>query len=90
MQAAICGWRLRRWCRSPAAPRRMAIEGNGTLWVPLYGEGQFPLELEFAHAGQLTIEVTSRFHSPNLTRRIRAAARRGDIIETLHNLRDAH
>lgn len=23
-----------------AAPRRMAIEDNGTLWVPLYGDGQ--------------------------------------------------
>jgi virginiamycin B lyase len=23
-----------------AAPRRLAIEDNGTLWVPLYGEGQ--------------------------------------------------
>ena len=23
-----------------AAPRRMAIEADGTLWVPLYGEGQ--------------------------------------------------
>ena len=48
------------------------------LTAPLTMGKRFPLELTFTHAGQLAIEVTSRFHSPKLARRIRAAARRGD------------
>ena len=49
------------------------------LTVPLTMGKQFPLELEFRHAGRVTVNVTSRFHSPKLIRRIRAAAARGDI-----------
>jgi len=64
------------------------IELTG-LQMPLTMGKRFPLELVFAEAGTLRIEVTSRFHSPKLTRRVRAAARAGDAAE-LRRLRDAH
>lgn len=57
------------------------------LAAPLTMGKAFALELEFAQAGSLTVQVTSRFHSPSLTARIRAAARRGDL-KALQNLRD--
>lgn len=63
------------------------IEVSG-LELPLTMGKRFPLELDFAEAGALQIEVTSRFHSPKLTRRIRAAARAGDTTE-LRRLRDS-
>lgn len=56
------------------------IELTG-LTVPLTMGKQFPLELAFKRAGRMTVEVTSRFHSPKLNRRVREAARRGDTAE---------
>lgn len=53
----------------------LALEG---LTVPLTMGRRFPLELRFASAGTVTVTVTSRFHSPQLARQIRDAARRGD------------
>ena len=60
------------------------IELSGVT-APLTMGKHFQIELEFSHASPLTIEVTSRFHSPKLSRRIRDAARRGDTA-TLRGL----
>ncbi len=54
------------------------IELTG-LSVPLTMGKEFPLILRFAQAGTVEVTVTSRFHSPQLARRIRAAAQRGDL-----------
>lgn len=51
------------------------------LTLPLTMGKRFALELEFEHAGRMSIDVTSRFHSPKLSRRIREAAKRGDTME---------
>lgn len=59
------------------------------LTVPLTMGKRFTLDLEFARAGTMSIEVTSRFHSPKLTRRIREAAARGDTA-ALKQLREPH
>jgi hypothetical protein len=48
------------------------------LEVPLTMGKRFALTLQFERAGALEVTVTSRFHSPQLARRIRDAARRGD------------
>ncbi len=63
------------------------IELTG-LTVPLTMGKRFSLLLTFKRAGRMTVEVTSRFHSPKLTRRIRDAARRGDVVE-LNRLRES-
>ncbi|MGE3418384.1 MAG: copper chaperone PCu(A)C [Bradyrhizobium sp.] len=55
------------------------------LALPLTLGKTFPLELTFERAGTIVITVTSRFHSPGFGRRLREAARRGDI-ETLRAL----
>lgn len=47
--------------------------------VPLTMGKRFPMTLRFERAGTINITVTSRFHSPQLARRIRAAAERGDV-----------
>lgn len=56
--------------------------------VPLTMGKELPVTLEFEDAGRLDVVFPSRFHSPALGRRIRAAARRGDL-EALRALRDA-
>ncbi len=56
--------------------------------VPLTMGKELPVTLEFERAGRVDVVFPSRFHSPSLGRRIRAAARSGDL-ETLRALRDA-
>lgn len=58
-----------------AAGYRIELAG---FTLPLTMGKRFPVTLEFKHAGRVTVEVTSRFHAPDLGRRIRAAIRRGD------------
>lgn len=55
--------------------------------VPLVMGKEFLVELRFENAGAIEIPFTSRFHSPALGRRIRAAAKSGDL-EALRALRD--
>ena len=57
------------------------------LDVPLVMGSRFEVELRFARAGSVTVPFTNRFHSPELSRRIREAAQSGDL-ETLRALRD--
>ena len=63
------------------------IELDG-VEVPVLMGTRVPVELTFQRAGSISIEFVTRFHSPKLTRRIRAAAARGDI-EELKALRPA-
>lgn len=49
------------------------------LQKPILMGKRFLVELIFERAGRLTVEFTARFHSPKLTRRIREAAKRGDL-----------
>ncbi len=60
----------------------------GGVESPVLMGTRFPVELTFQRAGRISIEFVSRFHSPKLARRIRAAAARGDI-EALKALRPA-
>ncbi len=55
--------------------------------VPLTMGKELPVELHFERAGRADVVFPSRFHSPSLGRRIRAAVRRGDL-EALRALRD--
>lgn len=55
--------------------------------VPLTMGKELPVTLEFENAGRVDLVFPSRFHSPSLGRRIRAAARSGDL-EALRALRD--
>ena len=57
------------------------------LEVPLVMGSRFEVELRFARAGTVVVPFVNRFHSPELSRRIREAAQRGDL-ETLRALRD--
>ncbi|MEM7468804.1 MAG: copper chaperone PCu(A)C [Pseudomonadota bacterium] len=55
---------------------------------PILMGSTFTVELVFERAGTIEMAFSGRFHSPKLTRRIRAAAERGDI-EALRALRPA-
>ncbi len=46
---------------------------------PLVMGSQLPVRLEFEGAGSVTLDVTNRFHSPRLARRIREAIRANDV-----------
>lgn len=57
------------------------------LRTPMVLGTKFVATLNFKYAGSIDIPFTARFHSPNLSRRIREAAKRGDLQE-LRAIRD--
>ncbi len=57
------------------------------LQVPAVMGKVIPVTLHFERAGKIDLNLTCRFHSPKLGRRIRAAARAGDT-EALKALRE--
>ena len=57
------------------------------LKTPVVLGTEFLVTLNFKNAGKINIPFTNRFHSPNLSRRIREAARKGDLQE-LQAIRD--